>query len=1211
MSDDSEEKLPSNEAVEKTMRPAEQAAKTMRPDNQVEKTMRPGSQTEKTMRPQGEQTAKTMRPDAQTEKTMRPDGASRSQSQQGEIDRVINQDETEFVLGKGVKYQVVKVISKSSGEADIYLIEYKGQQFALKLYRDGIRPVEEVLKIIHNNANTGFLVDILEYGIWTNPNNPQEKRDYELMPYFGGGSLDQLKIPHNAQGEKLLCEIAIRCAIALDILHKKRIIHRDVKPANFFFKSKEQKIDDMALADFGIGIICDKDGFAEFKSQLRTPIYPAPEYYDSAQNEKGETIYQIDTKSDFFALGMSLLTLWSGEDQFKGGELQLKNKKKFGNLPYPTDVSDHTLQLLKALTHPNFEKRAGIKEIEIWKEGKKDIYDLRQGKEDIGLFKVVYNSAKNQVAKSKEELGSFMYNDKDLATKYLYSGTVEEWLKTNENPESRVVIQEIVEKRYPKDQEAGFFAACYFLNPNLPYTDVKGNQLTDNQDIVQTLQKNFKHYQKALANPNDSLFLFFNATNNADITKEFAPKFKKDNDKENRDALLQMIYTLDEDLPWIMTTKKKATIECFVPEDVIKARYENTLSDESWSDLLSDALLVWLHNVNPAIERKVRSAKGRKERQSAVLYNLSPMVSYTYQLDKQAGDYFLTCKEVAEFMNINVEKYILDENNSAAAYEINMMFDIDDTELYDYLKSKGVYNEQIKWIKYCSNVKSKDNVNKAGPYNEGIGLYKSIKGLGFDPYYYFPQSDKRVYSLEEFEQIPSNEREQEFKKGSYLQDWLTLFFQENNDLDLSEKFTYEKETIKFVEYLEKLDPTNIDVVNYKIGTDKVEDNLRYLKRRHTTLRWSKIIVGVITLIASIAVIFGLLSMHLPLIDAKTQTGWIYLVAIIAGIVGFGLMFLISDLGCLGNLIVGAVVAVAFYFILYFLIPYIAYITIGILVLTLVLWFIKSYIQYPMIDKAAKSNGVDHQLLLNPSFEERCVEPLFFTFSDDQNFKSSIGTQSYNYAYYLSDGTKRFYKQLIFPWILIFLLGFAIVKLPPLLEKFNKELADQNSKYESLVGNWKGTFDNTPATLEITEANKNEMLATISVNYKKPLTENLKGGLNLETKSFHFNDLNPNNGILDGRYSGDFTDDFTSFSGTYQNSQTRKQVKFSFKKAASVDATQQTTQPKTTTKQASKVETAPSQTETSVNQEGGTTNTSVEETNKEEPKNPSNEPQPEK
>ena len=1085
----------------------------------VDKTLRPSDEKvpsvqDKTLAGKAPKVDKTLHP--KTDETLHP-------SKQQEINKIVNPQETEFILN-GVKYQVVKPISGGTGEAQVYLLEKNSIQFALKLYYSHTPPNREIIEIVKQSAASGLLVGTLEYGVWTNPLT-NETRDYELMVFCEGGSLDQVEINHD---ENKLAEIALKAAVLLDYLHKQQVIHRDVKPANFFFLNSSQDIDNMVLGDFGIAVKCKKNGKAIVDSQLRTKTYAAPEFYHSIDQK-----IEIYTKSDFYSLGISLLTLWDGEGIFAIPEWDLSKMKIMGKLPYPKDMSGRMLQLVKALTTVDPNARAGFPEVVRWAKGE-TIFDIKS-EDDIRGFRILFNAAKKQVAHSPEELVQFMYEDKDLAIKYLYSEKITKWLTENLRPELAINIESIVETQYQKDKEAGFMAACYMLNPQLPYTDVAGNILTSSEEIAMSLRNNSEHYENALSNKNDSLFIFFNLHGFVHITNKFAPLFKKDND--NHRALMQLIFALNPAMPFTITTDDGTIIECQTPEDVINAKYEHMFSDKSWEDLIDECFFTWLSNRDMALAGKIRSQDGHDRNPWCVLYFLSLKTAYTFQLDENAGDYFFTHTEVAQYMNNKMNDYINEEKGSAyydfASDQLDMMCSIDQTRLYYYLKSKGVYDDKIEWIKYCADIESKDNVNKAGPYNWRIGIYKAIKGLGYTPYYYFPKSNIHIFHPDDLNRIPDDEILEEFEKV-YLDCWMTVFYQEDPDLDLSEKYEYESMTADYVLHLEMLDENNGDVANYRIATGIVDGNQRRVKRNHRFHLLSKIIFGSLTLMTVAVTIFYLISLKIP--PDFVSKDWNFVIAMFVGtIVTFWRWFGFDNLFV--ALLIGAGAFFAASIVLLGL-SYFNYVVAGFLFVAVIWVVILCYLNYPV----ATRNNRD---LFNPGFEELYLEPLHFTYIANvgEHFKSSIGDRSWDYVYYLKKGTKKLYIWLGSLFLLSLLI--AVITIYYITPKIERNLAIK-AEYESIIGEWKGKFDNSDATFTINSSTPEAVNATIEVQFKKPADEKLSGKLNHDEKTITFKGIEDKS-ALDGEFSGAFNEDMTIFEGVHNNMGTKKQSKFKFTK----------------------------------------------------------------
>ena len=166
-------------AADKTLKPDVAVAdKTLKPDI-IDKTLKPDAAADKTLKPQAV-ADKTLSSQV-ADKTLRPAGSDASIKREiKELEESSKDVESEYLLN-GVTYKTVKVLSTSSGEARILLVENKGQQYVLKLYYYGQHPDHEILEMIHKVAGSGLLVDIIAHGYWTNPKRTDEQLDFAIV----------------------------------------------------------------------------------------------------------------------------------------------------------------------------------------------------------------------------------------------------------------------------------------------------------------------------------------------------------------------------------------------------------------------------------------------------------------------------------------------------------------------------------------------------------------------------------------------------------------------------------------------------------------------------------------------------------------------------------------------------------------------------------------------------------------------------------------------------------------------------------------------------------------------------------------------------------------------------------------------------------------------------------------------------------------------
>ena len=97
------------------------------------------------------------------------------------------------------------------------------------------------------------------------------ERMYFCMDFIGGGSIERVLKVQEIFPEQRIKFYAMQMIIALDILHKNNIMHRDIKPDNLMIDSEGY----LKMIDFGLARILNPNQLAY--TQCGTPDYMSPE----------------------------------------------------------------------------------------------------------------------------------------------------------------------------------------------------------------------------------------------------------------------------------------------------------------------------------------------------------------------------------------------------------------------------------------------------------------------------------------------------------------------------------------------------------------------------------------------------------------------------------------------------------------------------------------------------------------------------------------------------------------------------------------------------------------------------------------------------------------------------------------------------------------------------------------------------------------------
>ena len=870
----------------------------------------------------------------------------------------------ETVKVGGNSYTVEKLMGSGS-EGDIYIVSAHKRKYALKLCHPGFHTNVKVMPAMQKLNGQGYISDIVDYG-----------DDFELLEYIPGGNAASAGLKGNAEA---ILIIAAKTAMSLSMIHQAGVLHKDVKPANILIK--DSRIWDCVLCDFGIADKIDVDGSCVTK-QFRTPIYAAPEVYTTTVTLPDGNYTELTSKADFFSLGMTILSLWMGEEVFEASEPAMAIDKVKGRIAVPADMPDPLARICRGLLIKNPVKRWDYDEILRTVKGEDVPVEEDEIIEDLGI---TFNASRHLMANTPEELAQCMVEDQDLAVKYLYRGQVEKWLKPY--PELALEIQEIVETRYPQDQQMGLHAAVYLLDPTWPLRLVGINRETGEEEELSAVTikdiSNFCHRA--------------------------------------------------------------------IPDSVTA------------STLSSDVFVEWVRARNKTLAASLPAENGLTSCYMLRVQTIDPLSDINLRNDPDEPDYAMTQEGIGRFLNKVYTIFwshcegdpsrIVEVWNRPEHAPMNRMiptavvantaacFLFPDRYHYltDFMATKGQrFQQQRSWVMYCTDWNSDDNRRKAGPkdadFQAQASWMKVIKGFGVTPEYELVDVAEKVTTRDELFSHKKKELAHEFYHRG-LAGWLAVQHQENPDADLSEEYAYEDLLLDYLDDIEEIDDKAMPVERFYKAQGEADDILSSGKARIRGLSVRSMLQHVLTIVFAILpaiVLLGMLIFSIidnPVLDTSGMRLERFFWPV--GLIVAAILFFASDSeGCLIPLIGGAIGAVLVFLLVKFLGAYILYLYALIVLGALVFFSIKTIFFHSQFARDARRFN-------KPGFEERVLEPLYYAFSDETRFDSSLnGTfDEFKMGAWKSDLKTRRIHMLIFIGVTWALVAFSL--LIPKSERFER------------------------------------------------------------------------------------------------------------------------------------------------------------------------------
>jgi len=250
--------------------------------------------------------------------------------------------------GMGIVYEAYhKVFNKKVAIKIILPITIDSLQ--LKRFQKEVRA--------YSNLSHPNIIHIYNVGIY-------ENTPYIVMDYIDGVNICQYVAQHdeNYRKQKLhnaelgikrdwkLCvKLIYETALALEYIHKQKMIHRDIKPSNIIVRSD------------GTPIIIDL-GLVKFQSEKFTNLTQSGELLgtlsympiEQAQGKHGK----IDARSDIYSLGLVLYELLTGEMAYSGENiLEISYKIMSYYPPLPRKINPQIPEALEKITMHAIDKK--------------------------------------------------------------------------------------------------------------------------------------------------------------------------------------------------------------------------------------------------------------------------------------------------------------------------------------------------------------------------------------------------------------------------------------------------------------------------------------------------------------------------------------------------------------------------------------------------------------------------------------------------------------------------------------------------------------------------------------------------------------------------------------------------------------------------------------------------------------------------------------
>lgn len=200
------------------------------------------------------------------------------------------------------------------GMGNVYLAvnERIGKEFAVKILHRQFHENSAAVARFFREARAAAQLDHRGIVQVVDCDTTPEGAPFMVMERLIGEDLNRILKREGALSIERSLDLVAQAADALEAVHRKRIVHRDIKPHNIFVLQPRPDQEEVKLLDFGIALLRDDYAHLTLKEEVAgTPAFIAPE-----QIRSEELTNRLDPRTDIYSLGVTLFTCVCGRKPF-------------------------------------------------------------------------------------------------------------------------------------------------------------------------------------------------------------------------------------------------------------------------------------------------------------------------------------------------------------------------------------------------------------------------------------------------------------------------------------------------------------------------------------------------------------------------------------------------------------------------------------------------------------------------------------------------------------------------------------------------------------------------------------------------------------------------------------------------------------------------------------------------------------------------------